>query len=257
VRRDVHRRKGKVLVLTGTATLFSVRTLRHVAWARAEGLLPGGGPVVYDAKVITEDNELTLALLHLGYKVISPKACPPDDRGHGVVGRPLPAAAAVEAGCHQNLREYGLTRVTVTYWLRQVVMFMGVLVTTAYLASFTWSLFFDRSVHLHPIWLAVTCLFVAERMITVRSRGLLQMAVARSCASCRAGRRDASVDGRRRAMAARPASRRRNGACGRPCGQVAPPAGCTSSGHWRSGISMLLASIEMWPPPCISMFSFS
>jgi cellulose synthase/poly-beta-1,6-N-acetylglucosamine synthase-like glycosyltransferase len=73
VRRDVHRRKGKVLVLTGTATLFSVRTLRHVAWGRAEGLLPGGGPVVYDAKVITEDNELTLALLHLGYKVISPK----------------------------------------------------------------------------------------------------------------------------------------------------------------------------------------
>jgi hypothetical protein len=28
-------------------------------------------------------------------------------------------------------------------------------------------------------------------------------------------------------------------------------------GQRRSGISMLLAWIEMWPPPCISMFSFS
>ena len=27
--------------------------------------------------------------------------------------------------------------------------------------------------------------------------------------------------------------------------------------QWGSGISMLLASIEMWPPPWISMFNFS
>jgi poly-beta-1,6-N-acetyl-D-glucosamine synthase len=73
--RDVARLKGKVLVLTGTATLFSVRTLRHVIWARQKGVLPGGAAQVYDTKVLTEDNELTLALLHLGYKVVSPRGC--------------------------------------------------------------------------------------------------------------------------------------------------------------------------------------
>ena len=187
--RDVHRRKGKVLVLTGTATLFSVRTLRHVALARAEGLIPGGGrhmtggggrrgPAVYDTKVHTEDNELTLALLHLGYKVISPKGARLTTEVMDSWGDLYRQRLRWKRGAIENLRQYGLTRVTVTYWLRQVVTFMGVLVTTAYLASFTWSLFLDRSVRLHPIWLGVTCLFVVERMVTVRSRGLLQMVVA-------------------------------------------------------------------------------
>ena len=40
--RDVARLKGKVLVLTGTATLFSARTLRHVVERALEGSLPGG-----------------------------------------------------------------------------------------------------------------------------------------------------------------------------------------------------------------------
>ena len=70
--RDVTRKSGKVLVLTGTATLFSARTLHHVVQARSEGELPGSAHV-YDTKVLTEDNELTLALRHLGYKVIAPK----------------------------------------------------------------------------------------------------------------------------------------------------------------------------------------
>jgi hypothetical protein len=38
--RDVARLKGRVLVLTGTATLFSAKTLRHVVGARVEGQLP-------------------------------------------------------------------------------------------------------------------------------------------------------------------------------------------------------------------------
>ncbi len=31
---------------------------------------------------------------------------------------------------------------------------------------------------MHPIWLAVTAIFITERIITVRSRGLGQMALA-------------------------------------------------------------------------------
>jgi cellulose synthase/poly-beta-1,6-N-acetylglucosamine synthase-like glycosyltransferase len=72
--RDVRRRNGKTLVLTGTATLFKVAVLRDVIEARRAGRLPGEAHV-YDVKVLTEDNELTLALLHLGHKIIAPAEC--------------------------------------------------------------------------------------------------------------------------------------------------------------------------------------
>jgi cellulose synthase/poly-beta-1,6-N-acetylglucosamine synthase-like glycosyltransferase len=55
------------------AALVSVSTIRHVVWARQKGVLPGGTPEVYDARVLTTDGQLTLALLLLGYKVVSPQ----------------------------------------------------------------------------------------------------------------------------------------------------------------------------------------
>lgn len=66
--RDVRRKKGKVLCLTGTAALFKVEALRKVVASRPSG-------EVYDTEVLTEDFELTLKLEHLGYEVVSPKEC--------------------------------------------------------------------------------------------------------------------------------------------------------------------------------------
>ena len=175
--RDVNRRKGKVLVLTGTATLFSVRTLRHVVTARAEGLLPGGAQV-YDTKVLTEDNELTLALRHLGYKVTSPMGARLTTEVMDSWGDLYRQRLRWKRGAIENLRDYGLTRVTLTYWLRQVFTFLGVLVTVAYLLSFAWSLSVEHTLQLKPVWLAVTAVFVIERIVTVRSRGPMQMALA-------------------------------------------------------------------------------
>ncbi len=176
--RDVARLKGKVLVLTGTATLFSVRTLRHVVSARVDGSLPGGAAQVYDTNVLTEDNELTLALLHLGYKVISPKGC----RLTTEVMESWPALYRQrlrwKRGAIENLRDYGLTRVTASYWGRQLFTFLGLVVTLAYIVSLGFSLALDQTIQLHPLWLAVTGIFVAERVVTVRSRGPLQMALA-------------------------------------------------------------------------------
>jgi cellulose synthase/poly-beta-1,6-N-acetylglucosamine synthase-like glycosyltransferase len=176
--RDVARLKGKVLVLTGTATLFSARTLRHVVWARAEGVLPGGLPQVYDTSVLTEDNELTLGLLHLGYKVISPKGCRLTTEVMESWRDLYRQRLRWKRGALENLRDYGLTRITVRYWGRQILTLFGIVVTLAYLLSLTWSLAVDGAVHIHPIWLAVTCVFVAERFVTVRARGPLQMALA-------------------------------------------------------------------------------
>jgi cellulose synthase/poly-beta-1,6-N-acetylglucosamine synthase-like glycosyltransferase len=175
--RDVNRRKGKVLVLTGTATLFSVRTLRHVVQARANGQLPGAAQV-YDTRVLTEDNELTLALLHLGYRVISPKGARLTTEVMESWGDLYRQRLRWKRGALENLRDYGLTRVTASYWLRQVVTFLGVLVTALYLLSLTWELAVLHTLHIQGIWLGITALFMTERVITVRSRGPRQMALA-------------------------------------------------------------------------------
>lgn len=176
--RDVARLKGRVLVLTGTATLFSLRTLRHVVWARQKGVLPGGAAQVYDTKVLTEDNELTLALLHLGYKVVSPRGCRLTTEVMESWRDLYRQRLRWKRGALENLREYGVTRVTVSYWVRQIVTFVGIVVTLAYLLSLAHSLAADGTVHLHPLWMAVTGIFIAERVVTVRGRGPTQMALA-------------------------------------------------------------------------------
>ena len=176
--RDVARLKGRVLVLTGTATLFSVRTLRHVVAAQAARLLPGGSPHVYDTNVLTEDNELTLALLHLGYKVVSPKGCRLTTEVMESWRDLYRQRLRWKRGALENLRHYGFTRVTLSYWARQLLTFVGILVTAAYLLSVGWSFAVEGTVHLHPLWLALSGLFILERVVTVRSRGPLQMALA-------------------------------------------------------------------------------
>jgi cellulose synthase/poly-beta-1,6-N-acetylglucosamine synthase-like glycosyltransferase len=176
--RDVARQKGKVLVLTGTATLFSVGTLRHVVRARAEGLLPGGAAQVYDTRVLTEDNELTLALLHLGYSVVSPRACRLTTEVMESWGELYRQRLRWKRGAIENLRDYGFNRITASYWLRQIVTFVGIVVSGMYLGSVAWSLTVNGTLHLQPLWMAVTAIFVAERIVTVRQRGPLQMVLA-------------------------------------------------------------------------------
>ena len=123
--RDTARLKGKVLVLTGTATLFSARTLRRVVRARAEGLLPGGSAQVYNTSVLTEDNQLTLALLHLGYKVVSSKGCRLTTEVMESWRDLYRQELRWKRGAIENLRDYGLTRVTARYWGRQFFTLLG------------------------------------------------------------------------------------------------------------------------------------
>jgi len=181
--RDVNRKSGKVLVLTGTAALFSAAALRDVVAARRSGRLPCAdrdAPEVYDTSVLTEDNELTLALMHLGWKVRSPRGCT-------LSTEVMPTWRALylqrlrwKRGAMENLVQYGLTKVTAKYWGYQIVTFLGVVVTAAYLGTTVWTLAADHSLHVKPLWLAITVIFMTERIVTVRARGWRQMLVAAS-----------------------------------------------------------------------------
>ncbi len=72
--RYISRRRGKVFVLTGTASLFRAYALKAVADSRGT-LIPGPPGQVYDTLAMTEDNELTLALKTLGARMVSPMQC--------------------------------------------------------------------------------------------------------------------------------------------------------------------------------------
>ncbi len=171
--RDVRRLKGKCLVVTGTAALFRAATLRRISAARRAGELPRGDGQggIYDTTVLTEDNELTFAILHLGYTVLSPKECT-------LTTEVMPTWRALwqqrlrwKRGAIENCFQYGVTGITWRYWGRQLLTLLGVLVTMIYVGSVVASLFLMGEVTVQPFWLAITGLFVLERVITLQDRG--------------------------------------------------------------------------------------
>ena len=171
---DIRRQRGRVLVLTGTATLLRAGILREVVAARRTGRLPGR-PQVYDTKVLTEDNELSFALMRLGYAIRSPKGCTLSTETMPSLRTLGQQRLRWKRGAIENLRDYGWTRITAPYWGRQALAVLGLVVTAAYLATLTYGAIYGMG--LHTFWLAVTVLFGVERAVTVRRRGWLAMAV--------------------------------------------------------------------------------
>ncbi|MET3904334.1 glycosyltransferase family 2 protein [Paenarthrobacter sp. 4246] len=178
--RDVKRLHGKCLVVTGTAALFRVKTLRDVVSARLEGTLPPGNGKggVYDTSVLTEDNELSFALLTLGYRIASPSNCT-------LVTEVMPTWRELWAqrlrwkrGAVENCVQYGWTKITRPYWGRQFLSMIGVMVTLAYLGSIIFAFTTGAGLNLHPVWIAVTAIFVLERIVTLRFRGWRYMLLA-------------------------------------------------------------------------------
>ncbi|MGA8789257.1 MAG: glycosyltransferase family 2 protein [Paenarthrobacter sp.] len=178
--RDVKRLHGKCLVVTGTAALFRVKTLRDVVSARLVGTLPPGNGKggVYDTSVLTEDNELSFALLTLGYRIASPSNCT-------LVTEVMPTWRELWAqrlrwkrGAVENCVQYGWTKITRPYWGRQFLSMIGVMVTLAYFGSIIVAFTTGAGLNLHPFWIAVTAIFVLERIVTLRFRGWRYMLLA-------------------------------------------------------------------------------
>ncbi|TDD65222.1 glycosyltransferase family 2 protein [Jiangella aurantiaca] len=178
--RDVRRLGGKCLVVTGTAAMMRAGTLKHLSRARLDRTVPAGDGRggIYDTTVLTEDNELTFALLHLGYEVLSPKECT-------LVTEVMPTWRDLwkqrlrwKRGAVENCFQYGVTPVTWRYWGRQLLTMAGVAVTFIYLTSIAVAIAVDGGVSLQPVWMAVTGVFILERVVTVSDRGWRHMVAA-------------------------------------------------------------------------------
>ncbi len=168
--REIRRRRGRVFVLTGTASVFRSGALREVAAQRGRAL-PGRHGDVYDTAALTEDNELTLALKSLGALMISPQQC-------SVVTEVMPTWQALwnqrlrwQRGALENLGAYGLTPQTLRYWAQQLGIGYGVVALSSYFALIVvMAVALDDAV-IFPFWLGVGAVFVVERVVSVWAGG--------------------------------------------------------------------------------------
>jgi cellulose synthase/poly-beta-1,6-N-acetylglucosamine synthase-like glycosyltransferase len=168
--REIRRRRGRVFVLTGTASMFRARALRTVAASRGT-LLPGVPGHVYDTAALTEDNELTLAIKSLGGLMASPNGC-------RVVTELMPTWRNLwtqrlrwQRGALENLGAYGPAPAMLRYWAQQIAIGYSVIALGSFwllvgltaLATEQWVWF--------PFWLGVGSLFVVDRVVSAWSGG--------------------------------------------------------------------------------------
>ena len=174
--RDVRNLGGRCLVVTGTASVFRVEVLRAVSQARLDGRLPAGDGRggVYDTTVLTEDNEISFAIQTLGYRLVSPLGC-------NLVTEIMPSWSELwkqrlrwKRGAIENCFQYGYTPTTRSYWGRQLLALVGVVVFATYLATMLYGAV-TNSLHLHAFWLCVTLVFMIERSVTIKDAGWKQM----------------------------------------------------------------------------------
>ncbi len=174
---QIRMRRGRVFVLTGTATTFRAEALLAVAAARGV-FIPGATGSVYDTAALTEDNELTLAIKSLGGTMTSPKEC-------AVTTELMPTWKYLwlqrerwQRGALENLSAYGITLATIRYWGQQVGIAYGVIALNLALtlAAITF-LAVDRWIWF-PFWLVVGSVFLIERVATVWSGGWRARALA-------------------------------------------------------------------------------
>ncbi|MGL5858112.1 MAG: glycosyltransferase [Angustibacter sp.] len=165
-------REGGVLALAGTASVLRVRALREVCVNRS-GMLPGRAGDVYDEDALAEDDEITWALRHLGWRLTSAQEC-------RVWTELKPTMADLHRqrlpwyrGVVDTLFRYGLTRVTLPYWGQRALagVSVGILAMiglVSIMAAFT------DTVTLSPWWQLVGLGLLLARLVVswqTRSRG--------------------------------------------------------------------------------------
>ena len=168
--RLVSRTRGRVFVLTGTASLFRAVAYQAVADLRGT-LLPGPPGQVYDTLALTEDNELTVALKTLGARMVSPLECrvvtEVMTNWHDLRQQRL----RWHRGALENIGAYGLTRATAIYWFQQLSLGYGVIALNSYFLLLTVTLLAADSFAISLFWTVIGLIFVVERVVTVWAVG--------------------------------------------------------------------------------------
>jgi cellulose synthase/poly-beta-1,6-N-acetylglucosamine synthase-like glycosyltransferase len=168
--REIRRRRGRVFVLTGTASMFRARALRSVAASRGN-LLPGVQGDVYDTAALTEDNELTLAIKSLGGLMASPNGC-------RVVTELMPTWRNLwtqrlrwQRGALENLGAYGPAPTMLRYWAQQLGIGYSVIALSSFWLLMIVTALATGQLVWFPFWIAIGSLFIVDRVVSAWSGG--------------------------------------------------------------------------------------
>ena len=143
-RRDIARNGDRAFVVSGTAALIRFGALRAIKAARLEGDKLPLGESFYDTHSLTEDNELTFALLTLGYECPAPGGTSTTD-----------VMETLKSLWHQRHRWYLGALVNIwhygtkmpwymrfVYWTQQLGLAFSVVAFSIITTAFTLSLFY-------------------------------------------------------------------------------------------------------------------
>lgn len=163
---QISSRRGRVFVLTGTATMFRADAMLDIAAARGV-YIPGASGQVYDTAALTEDNEITLALKSLGAAIVSPTECVDVTEIMPTWRQLWRQRKRWQRGALENLNQYGVTASTVRYWGQQFGIGYGVVALNSSIAFMVATALSVDAWIWFPFWMAVTGGFIVERTITV------------------------------------------------------------------------------------------
>ncbi len=168
--RQLASRRGRVFVLTGTATVFRASMLKEVQAMRGSSI-PGTHGMVYAESAITEDNEINLAVKSLGAYIVSPSGC-------RVTTETMPSLQTLwtqrlrwQRGALENLSDYGMRASTARYWLQQWGLAYGSIALPLSLVGLLIIPILVGQLAFVPFWGLVTVAFSLERGLSVWQAG--------------------------------------------------------------------------------------
>lgn len=172
-RRQIFQNGMRAFVLTGTASLFKAGALKAVKAARFKGTLPRSCGSYYDTIGRTEDNEMTLALLTLGYDCLAADTFAQTD----VMESPKKLFLQRERwynGALINLKAYGKALpwyLRWVYWRQQIGLFLSMIFLTLMLLTLLFCAIFGM-LQITWLWLLLLGMLAFERTATVWRLGV-------------------------------------------------------------------------------------
>jgi poly-beta-1,6-N-acetyl-D-glucosamine synthase len=171
-RRQIIRNGNRAFVLTGTASLFKVKTLKDVKEGRINGKLPNYSNSYYDTYGRTEDNEMTLAILKLGYDCPVANVFSQTDVMENI-SKLIKQRERWYNGALINLKSYGSSLpwyMRFVYWKQQIGLILSLLFFTMVITTITINLCIG-SLQITKLWLIPLIILAIERVATIWSLG--------------------------------------------------------------------------------------
>lgn len=172
-KRQIHRNGDKAFVLSGTASVFLVKTFKAVRDARNNGKLPFGGGSFYDIVGLTEDNEITLAIATIGFDCLTAEVTAATDVMENITTLKKQRERWY-GGALVNLKSYGRSlpwHLKWVYWSQQIGLFFSLLTLMLLYSVWVFLLVNYSKIDVNWWWLLPLGILAVERTFTVWQLG--------------------------------------------------------------------------------------